>query len=405
MDAKINQLEIGKINPKKRVLFIITQSELGGAQKFLAQLIRHLDTLRFEVVLATGQDGNEEIRAILPENTHFVTLKKLHRNPNIINDISSIFELKKLIMELRPDTVFLNSSKAGFNGSLAVKMLPPNVPHPKVIYRIGGWTFNDPWPWWKRLAYRWLEKLSAGWKDRIIVNNKHDYEQALKYKICPRQKVVLIHNGIDPYKLELLEKNEAKIRLYEKLPSDQKHANFLHKGLVIGTIANFYPTKGLEYLVDAFKIIETYHLSPITYNLVLIGDGPERENLKSRIKNLGLENKIILTGRIPDAHKHLNAFDIFVLPSVKEGFPWALLEAMSAKLPVIATTVGANPEIIENKKNGLLVAPRSPQDLADALQKLISDDALRRELGIQAHQTVLHRFSLSKMIESVENIL
>ncbi|MBI2063716.1 MAG: glycosyltransferase, partial [Candidatus Yanofskybacteria bacterium] len=337
------------------------------------------------------------------------------RNPNILNDIASLFELKKIIKEFGPDTLFLNSSKAGFNGSLAVKISPDNWPRPRIIYRIGGWTFNDPWPWWKRLAYRLLEKISAPWKDYIIVNNKHDYEQAVKYRIKPRKEVVLIHNGIDPYKLRLLDKDEAKIRLYESLPPSQKHASFLHESLTIGTIANFYPAKGLEYLIEAFRIL-TYNLrrpsealreggKPITYNLVLIGDGPERENIESRIKNLELGNKIILAGRIHDAYKYLPAFDIFVLPSVKEGFPWALLEAMSAKLPIIATTVGANPEIIENKKNGLLVPPANPQALAKAIVKLAENEALRHELSIQAHQTVLHKFDLRKMIEQVEKLI
>ena len=406
MTDSINNLETNK-SPRKRVLFIITQSELGGAQKFLAQLISHLDASRFEAVVATGQDGGKEIKDILPQNTNFVTLKNLHRNPNLFNDIASVFELKKIIKEFRPDTVFLNSSKAGFIGSLAVKLLPKDWPRPKVIYRIGGWTFNDPWPWWKQLVYRLLEKISAPWKDYIIVNNKHDYEQAKKYSIKPRKEVVLIYNGIGPYKLDFLEKDEAKIRLYELLPPSQKHAGFLHADLLIGTIANFYKTKGLEYLIEAFKIL-TCNLKPVPCTLVVIGDGLERQNLESKIKSQGLGNKIILAGRVPDAYKYLRAFDIFVLPSVKEGFPWALLEAMSAKLPVIATTVGANPEIIENdspNKNGFLVPPRDPQALADAITRLAEDESLRRELGIQAHQTVLHKFDLHKMIEAVEELL
>lgn len=422
MENKINQLETNEKGPRKRLLFIITQSEFGGAQRFLAQLIAHLELEHFEIAIVSGPDGNEEIKGILPEGVRYISAKHLRRNPNIFNDIASVFELKKIIAKFQPDALFLNSSKAGFIGSLAARLLQTKNYHDfvsqnrgssigktdrdklKTIYRIGGWAFNDPRFWWKRLGIRWLEKLSAPWKDYIVVNNKHDYDQAIKFNIKPKKEVVLIYNGIDPYKLDFLDKDEAKIRLYETLPSSQKHANFLHEGLTIGTIANFYPTKGLQYLIEALKIL-TCTLKPVPCTLVLIGDGPEHKNLQLLITNYKLQNTIFLAGRIPDAYKYLKALDVFVLPSVKEGFPWALLEAMSAKLPVIATTVGANPEIIENEKNGLLVKPADPQALVEALVRLADNEPLRRELGIQAHQTVLHKFDLRKMVSQIKTLL
>lgn len=416
MSDYINNLRGTSPNPKKRVLFVITQSELGGAQRFLSQLVNHLDPGHFEFAVIGGADGNKEICAFLPKNTKYITAKHLHRNPNLLDDIASVFELKRIIKSFAPDTVFLNSSKAGFIGSLATCSLLTTRYSPLTIYRIGGWSFNDPRAWWKNLVYRWLEKISAPWKDYIIVNNRHDYEQTIKYHIKPRKKVVLIHNGIDPYKLDFLEKDEAKIKLYELLPPSQKNAGFLHEGLTIGAIANFYPTKGLKYLIEAVSILNSKFPEGVTSRLykagqipnskfIIIGDGPERKNLEARIWNFDLENKIFLTGRIPDAYKYPKAFDIFVLPSVKEGFPWVLLEAMSAKLPIVATAVGANPEIIENEKNGLLVPPHNPQALADAIAKLADDKPLRRELGIQAHQTVLLKFPLRKMLEQVEALL
>lgn len=404
MDTESNNTSLRNKSLNTRILFVITQSEFGGTQRFLSQLITRLELGRFELAIVSGPDGGKELKTILPQNVQYITAEHLRRNPNVFNDIASLFELKKIIKEFRPDVLFLNSSKAGFNGSLAARLLPTDFVRPKIIYRIGGWTFNDPWPAWKQLAYRWLEKISAPWKDYIIVNNKHDYDQAIKFGIKPKKKVVLIYNGIDLYKLDFLEKNEAKIRLYEKLPSSQKHANFLHEGLIIGTIANFYPTKGLQYLIQAFELVsKRYTLN--TKRLLIIGDGPERKNLELQIKDTGLQNSVFLTGRIPDAYKYLKAFDIFVLPSVKEGFPWTLLEAMSAKLPIVTTAVGANPEIIEDAKNGLLVKPADPQAIAEALARLADNESLRRELGIQAHQTVLHKFSLNKMINQTKTLL
>ncbi len=173
---------------------------------------------------------------------------------------------------------------------------------------------------------------------------------------------------------------------------------------MVGTVANFYKTKGLEYLIEAIKILGAEHkIQDVAF--VIIGDGTEREKLETQIKGSGIKNKIFLTGRLPNARKYLAAFDIFVLPSIKEGFPWALLEAMTAKLPVIVTNVGAAPEIIEDGKNRFVVEPRKPELFAQKIKELIGDEHLRHELGIQAHQTVVLKFDLNKMVEKVEVLL
>ena len=114
---------------------------------------------------------------------------------------------------------------------------------------------------------------------------------------------------------------------------------------------------------------------------------------------------MFLLGQIPDAYKLLAAFDIFVSSSVKEGFPWAVIEAMAAKLPVIATRVGALPEIIDNDRNGFMVEPARPEKIAEKIQDLLNNEHLRQELGIQAHQTVLFKFSLDKMVKQIEDLL
>ncbi len=218
-------------------------------------------------------------------------------------------------------------------------------------------------------------------------------------KIRPRVQTVLVHNGIETYKLDLLSKEEAKIKLLEKV-TRYSGINITAKNIV-GTIANFYPTKGLEYFIGA-----TDYLSSIEDTIFLIiGDGELRPELEKMIRDKGLERKVFLLGQIPDAHRFLQAFDVFVLPSVKEGFPWVLIEAMSAKLPVIATDVGAIPEIIDDHKNGLLIKPRDPAGLADKIKEVLENDRLKKELGLQAHQTVLFKFELDKMVKKIEELM
>ena len=112
-----------------------------------------------------------------------------------------------------------------------------------------------------------------------------------------------------------------------------------------------------------------------------------------------------MLGQVPDAHRFLSAFDAFVLPSVKEGLPWTLLEAMAAKKAIVATPVGGVPELIKSGHNGLLVPPADPTALAKALEEVITHDHLRQELGIQAHQTVLNNFTTDKMVKAVSELL
>ena len=396
MATEINPFQSHSQGPKKRVLFIITQSEFGGAQQFLYTLISRMDRSRFDIMVATGSTGDgvftSAVRA-LEIKTSLIAALKRHISP--ITDLHAILQTRKLIKEFGPDTLFLNSSKAGFIGSIAARLC---MRSPRVVYRIGGWSFNDPGPKWKRALWIMLEKLSAGWKDVIIVNNKHDFEQAKRLKIKPRDNLVLIHNGIDPYKLELLPRDQARLKLFELM--SHTWGKVFQVRNIVGAIANFYPTKGLEYLIEAARDIDDPHTI-----VCVIGDGSERPKLEQLIKERGLEKKVFLVGRLEHAAQYLSAFDIFVLPSVKEGFPWSVLEAMSAKIPVVATAVGAVPEIIETGVSGFIVKSRDPDQLSEAVNHILGNELRAREVGIRAHQRVLLSFTLEKMVGQIVEIL
>ncbi len=399
MSSEINHQNTTIVSPKRRVLFIITQSEMGGAQRFVLEIVSRLNREKYDLLVAVGSDGGGAfIQQLDNVGIKHNILSTLKREIHPISDIKSIFEIRKIIKEFGPNTLFLNSSKAGVIGSLAT-VFPSKINGIKIIYRIGGWSFNDPWPKWKKKLWILLEKISAPWKDVIIVNNKQDLDQAKMLDIKPKVGVVLIHNGIDTYKLDYLPREEARLKLFEKIAKNS--GKIFQADTVIGTIANLYPTKDLPTLVKTAEYFK--NIDSVVF--VVIGNGTERLNLETLIEEKGLRHKIILLGQLPDAKKYLPAFDIFVLPSVKEGFPWALAEAMAAKLPVIATGVGAVPEIIENGKNGFIVEPGKPDQIAEKIKQILSDGHLKQELGIQAHQTVLFKFPLEKMVREIESLL
>ncbi len=379
---------------KRRIFCVITQGELGGAQRFVVQLAQNIDPERFQLHVVWGSGSESPLGRLLPEHVTFSTVRHLVRHLSPWNDILAVRELRALMREWHPDVVLTISSKAGFVGSLAAHGLRSTIPGLTVIYRIGGWTFNDPWPAWKKRLFRLLEKVSARWKDYIVLNNTHDLDQAHMLGIRPRIKVVRIYNGVDPYP-SLVSREQARAYLNGRIPDRHRYVSY---DVLVGTIANFYPSKDLATLVRAAARIGG------NVRFLVIGDGPERAELEQMIAEYELGDRFFLIGRLADAARYLQAFDVFVLPSVKEGFPWALLEAMVARVPVVATRVGAVPEMIEDHKSGVIVEPGQPDRLATAIVEVLAGDRLRQEMAISAHQQVITRFTLREMVAQYERL-
>jgi len=381
-------------NEKTRIFCLITQGEMGGAQQFVIQLAHHLNHEKFDLHIVWGSDSHGALARQLPAHVTHSVAHYLVRAISPWYDLRAVWELRRMMRHYRPDVVLCISSKAGFVGSWAAHKLRSGIPDLRVIYRIGGWTFNDPWPKWKKRCYIMLERLSAHWKNYIVVNNTHDLDQARMLGIKPRNQILRIYNGIDPY-LNLLSRTEAHDRLTEKMPERYRDLPYDY---TVGTIANFYPAKDLVTFVRAAARVSA------NVRFVIIGDGDLRPQLEKQIQEYDLHKRFFLLGRISDAYKYLPAFDVFTLSSVKEGFPWAVLEAMAAKIPIVATRVGAVPEILEDQISGLLVQPSAADEMAHAIVKLLGDDRMRQDLAIAAHQQLITHFSLRSMINQFERL-
>ena len=352
----------------KKILFIVTQSEMGGAQRYIYEVARLLDKNRHEVLVAAGEGDGGLFQKLRDINIETVSLKQLRRTPWPWQITSSLWEIRNLLRKERPDVLFLCSTTAGLLGSLASLNVRGRT---SIIYRIGGWAFRDPRAFWKNWLILAAERLTAPFKDLIIVNSEIDRKLALKYKIVPERKLVKIYNGIDINSLNFLSRDEAQSKLGLNQSGKEK---------IIGTVANFYKTKGLEYLIEAAA--QMMEVTPSSV-FVIIGDGRERPKLEELIKKYGLEKRVVLTGRIPDAYQYLKAFDVFVLPSLKEGFPWIILEALAAQIPIVATNVGALPEILNEE---FLAAPGNAEALAKKIGGMLkhpTETELRPEFTSQ----------------------
>ncbi|MBI5765965.1 glycosyltransferase family 4 protein [Candidatus Falkowbacteria bacterium] len=366
-----------------KILYIVTQSELGGAQRYISDLAKYFSGNGDDVWVAAG--GNDALFELLKNaGIKAIKLRNLVREINPLKDLQALLELKKIISDLHPDIVHLNSSKAGVLGAVAAKVASVK----KIIYTVHGFVFNEPMNRMQKIFYLLAEKISAHFKNYIICVSEFDYQQALINKICSPKKLITIHNGIDEIKFS--SKEEAK-----------KELNLPPNKIIIGCIANFYASKGLEYLIEAARIVKE-KIPGVLF--VIIGDGQEKNNLISKIKKNDLAENFILTGKINQAERCLKAFDLYACSSVKEGFPYSLLEAMTAGLPIVATKVGGIPEMIKNNYSGILVEPANPDELAKAIINLCQNKSLAMHLASQALAEYHQYFNFDTMIAKTKKV-
>jgi glycosyltransferase involved in cell wall biosynthesis len=377
------------VNTKIKILYLITLPEAGGAQAYVLDLATHLKD-DFAITVASGGLNTDWLPIKLKDaGIPWYGLKYVKRSILPHKDLAAIFEIRRLIKKINPDVIHLNSSKISILGSLAAWGL-----NKKVIYTAHGWVFLEPLPEILKKFYLWAEKLSANYKNKVICVSEYDRSAARK-NLFPMDKIITIQNGIDTKHTSTLNNQEAR----EKLSSISANLNLATAKTIIGCIANLYPTKNLPALIKAAKQLS--QTSPDTI-FTIIGEGPEKKHLQDIIKQKKLTDKVFLLGSIQNAKKYLPAFNVFVLPSVKEGLPYTLLEAMAMGLPIVATRVGGIFEILEfyPQTHYRLVEPNDITDLTTALQELQNQSPL----NLQQLQRVHEQIDIGNMINKTKEI-
>ncbi len=353
---------------RKKILYLITKGNWGGAQKYVYDLATNLPKDQYEAVVACGK-GDDLPQKLQSTNIQVKKLDYSDRDIDYLADSKLPFELWQLLWQVRPDVVHLNSPKVSGWGALVARiyfLLTPNhyaLP-PKVIYTVHGFAFNEERPDWQKKIIKFLSWLTIIFCQRVIIINQREFDQVKDWPGV-KNKLVLIKNGLKP--ISFLDRAQAR----EKL-------GLQPAGVVVSTIAELTKNKGLDYLAEAYP------------GSVVIGEGEERPNL---------DHKLDLLGTVPEAARYLKAFDIFVLPSRKEGLPYSILEAGLAGLPVVASDVGGIPEIIEDEKTGLLVPAGDIPRLKLAIEKLVANPNLRQKIGSALKQKIERGFSFSQMLE------
>ncbi len=381
----------------QKILFLVTQSKWGGAQKYVLELAKYFSA-KNEVHVAYGETNKKDKRFFelcQKYDLKTIGIKNLVRNIDIGKDFMAILEIQKTLKQGNYNLVHLNSSKGGFVGAMAAKMYssnPMNI-RLRVVYTAHGFVFNEPGPKIQQKLFKTAEMVSTSLEHLIIAVSDFDRQSAIDKKVVSSHKIFTVHNGINKNDYNFLSRDEALKKL--ELNPAKKY---------FGTIASFYDTKGHKYLIEAIRLLRE-NRSPLLSNWqwILIGEGPNDGEIKKQIHDLGLTENIKVIAAQNKDWQYLRAFDIFVLPSVKEGLPYTILEAGLAQVPIIASKVGGVAEIISHEETGLLTTAANPLSLQKAMERMATS-SLKEKLVADNYQNILNNFSLDKTLQKTEEL-
>lgn len=362
---------------KMKILYCITSSSWGGAQLHVLELCADQLARGNEVTFIVGNKGPLLDKVKQLKGVKTILLPSLVREISPVNDIKAIVELRRIIKEESPDIVHLHSSKAGVIGRLSSIGLRKKS---KVIFTVHGWAFTDGVSSrLKKSLYRIIEKSVRHFTDLFICVSYYDKKIGRRDKVLDStSNVKVIHNG-------------------STTPSEQSINYSVHTPLRLVMIARFSPQKDQETLIKAVT-----KLPKDSYKLTFVGDGETLQTNKELVSKYGLNHNIKFVGFKDDISNELINNDVYILSTHYEGLPISIIEAMSYGLPIIASDIGGNNELIKNKENGFLV--HNVEELAKSLLFFINNPNEIKKMGKESFSLYKSEFDLESRLEEINKV-
>jgi glycosyltransferase involved in cell wall biosynthesis len=346
---------------RRRLLLLVTLAEVGGAQTYVMLLVPGL-VEEYDVTVAAWGPGPLR-QAVEAAGARYVALEHVRRPVSIVHDTLGLLELIRLCRRERPDIVHANSSKAGILGRLAAWIARV----PVRIFTVHGWAFaqyHGP----ASTLYLWLDRLARPLTTAWVCVSDRTRVAGIDARTCVAARTTVIPNAVDV--------TEAP------------------RAALAGSPPRLVSVGRLKEPKDFVGLVRALARVDVPFCAAIVGDGPDRPLVEAAIAEAGLSGSIELLGERDDVASQLAQSDVFVLSSRSEGMPISVLEAMAAGLPVVASAVGGVPELVVDGETGVLVPPDDADALADALRRVLDDDALRHRLGDGARRRAAKRFDL-----------
>ncbi len=365
---------------KHKILYIIENIFFGGGERAFAQIINGLDKETYEAYVACLPSG--EFTERIKRSAIILPFDLRNRF-----DFTKIFQLVKIIRQKNIEIIHSQGARADFFARVAARLASVPALVSTIAMPVEGFDVGSI----KKIIYIVLDRFSERFVDRYIVVSEALRKRLIEKHKIPSKKIVKIYNGveIDSDASRLMPDVRKKIMEELMIPEN---------AMLAGTIGRLVWQKGLIYFIQAIKEINArWKMQDVRY--LIVGEGKERNNLEQIINKLGLSDKVIFTGFCNDIKEILYSLDVFVLPSIREGQPIALLEAMATGTPIVATDIEGVNETIVDGITGILVPPKNPSALAEAIVCLLKDKKKAQEMGQAGRMVVEEKFNLKDKME------
>ncbi|MDO9117196.1 MAG: glycosyltransferase family 4 protein [Nitrospira sp.] len=360
------------------------------AQTFIAPVLRYLSRRGYEAAVACSQESAADgpvssgIRDIEGCQVFSVSIPRTIRP---FQDLLAVRRLRQVIREFKPDVIHTQTSKAGIVGRLAARLAGV----PVIIHTAHAFPFHAYLPRPVKWAYIWIERWVAGWTDLLMVDTESVRMDGVRQRIVQdASRIVTVPMGVDLTRFSPSLGGPGTLR---------DTLGLGRQALVVGTVARLVPDKGLECFLRMAAIIRAERAD---VKFLIVGEGPLRHGLEQMAKSIGLGPDLVFAGHRTDIPELMEAMDLFVLPTRREGFGVVFAEAMAMGKATVGSDIGPIAEVLEDGVTGYLAPADDPQVFAARALELLRDESKRRTFGAAGRRRVEQLFSQSRMCELIE---
>jgi len=361
---------------KYRVMHVISNKNMGGTERMLTHLIPHFNSDQFESCLVCFNSPS-----MLTKEWEGAGIQVHHLNMDRPVSLTGVIGLLRFMRNWKPDILYVYGLRSNLMARAA-----------RLLYKVPVLiTCQQGIEDWKGKFAVFLEKSTSVFADMYIGVSKACCDMLARREKIPARKLMVIHNGIALDIPEDVQARAAQIRRQYQYPQD---------AFIVGSLGRLQPVKGHEYLIDA--AVDVVKKCPKAF-FVIVGKDYRNGQLQEQVRQRGLADKFLFTGYSEiDVASWLTTFDTFVLPSLSEGLPTVVLEAMFMHCPVVATDVGGTAEAVEHEKTGLLVPAADSKSLAEAIIRMCESADLRDKFRSEGYAIACEKFSAEKMVRRYE---
>lgn len=360
------------------VLYIFAALPIGGAEQVLVTEVAGLDKSRYRPIVSVLSEKGPIGELIEKMGIPVFPLGRMKRNQF---DYGIIRDLKEIMRREKVHLVHTHLYDGGKYGRLAARLAGV----PAIVHTVHNIYVK------RRTKHHWINRGLSRFTDRFIAVSGAVKESMVQYDHISPEKIQVLYNGIDLTQMDVSE-DRKEIRKALGIKPDE---------VVVGVIARLEEQKGHKVLLEALSLIPQL---PDTLKVLLVGDGKLRLFLEEETRKRGLSTCVLFLGTRKPVFPILSALDLFLLPSLWEGFSVALLEAMAMGLPVIATRVGGAEEVITSGQEGLLIPPGNPQNLAEAIQEALAHLERFQQMAGRGRERVRQNFSEERHLTLLQEL-